>query len=364
MRTDEEFKNEVFARIDRKKRETHPGKKKILILAVAVAVVAVALTITGIALFSGPKDPSPDPSCGEEDSSGTALPSSEPSEDPVDAAFYRPAGYSPNIGTALALKMAYSEKSEEPLSVLLSAENPKESVTEIIDETNKYLSDKIDLSKVKLARVDSADGSETEDTYISNLTRSQIFALAANGVSLLYIGSGTASSEKVGFDTPEGINNYCELNGDNLLSSSVRSYYLEDQFVPPADQSGDDPAASDAEPTVDQPYDYPVLPGTDEWKLLGGVEERIAACAVPPELLKAMTTKALTETVCRYPLFANVHAYGNIKAGLAALSGYFDGVEVLKTRPDALACLREFSAQEPERTETTEICYYNADLLI
>lgn len=364
MRTDEEFKNEVFARMDRKSRETRSGKKRILILAVAAAVGAVALAITGIALFSGPKDSPQDFSFGGEVSSDTGLQPSEPSEEPVDAALYRPAGYSANIGTVLALKMEFLETSEEPLSVLLSAENPEDSVTEIIDDTNKYLSDKIDLSKVKLVRVDSADGSETEKTYMSNLTRSQIFALAENGIGLLYIGSGTASSNEVGFDTPKGIDNYCELNGDNLLISSVRSDFLGDQSVPPVSQPAEDPAASNVEPTIDQPYEYPVLPGTDAWKLLRNVEEKRAACAVPLEQLKAMTTKALTETVCRYPLFADVYAYGNTKAGLNALSGYFDGVEVLKTRSDALACLREFAAEEPERTETTEICYFNADLLI
>ena len=115
---------------------------------------------------------------------------------------------------------------------------------------------------------------------------------------------------------------------------------------------------------IDQPYEFPVLPGTDDWKELKNAEEKRAACAVPRETLEQMSTAALVETVCRYPLFSDVYAYGNARLGLKAVSGYFAGIDVLKSRSDALACLQAFAAEETERTESTDIRYFNADFLL
>lgn len=94
--------------------------------------------------------------------------------------------------------------------------------------------------------------------------------------------------------------------------------------------------------TVDEPYVYPILPGTDEWLALDGLPEKIEACRVDVGLMESMTTPALLETVLTYPLLLNVRAYDTPEAGFASVSGYFEGLELLRAREDAAECLLEF----------------------
>ena len=41
--------------------------------------------------------------------------------------------------------------------------------------------------------------------------------------------------------------------------------------------------------TVDEPYEYPTVPGTEEWNALPGLKEKIEACHVDTALLESMT---------------------------------------------------------------------------
>ena len=219
MRTDEEFTGEVFSRMDRKSSETRSARKKLRILAVAAVAVAIALAVTGVALLTGPKDPSAVSSGGDEISSDIVIFSPDDSGENIDADIYRPAGYNENIGTVLSLKLEYSKEAGEQFDVLLTSVDKNASVEELIANANEQLDEKVDASSLKEARVDSYIKTGGENAYLSNLTRTQIFALAASGVSLQYVGSGKTSSDEIGFDSPEGISNYCELKGDNLIVS-------------------------------------------------------------------------------------------------------------------------------------------------
>lgn len=99
-----------------------------------------------------------------------------------------------------------------------------------------------------------------------------------------------------------------------------------------------------ADYTIDTPYDFPVVPGSDEWAELDSLEEKIAACAVDESLLKSMTTEALMETVLNYPLLINIYAFGTTEEGLASVAEYFQGIEILFCRYDVAACIQ--AAQE------------------
>lgn len=94
--------------------------------------------------------------------------------------------------------------------------------------------------------------------------------------------------------------------------------------------------------TVDEPYEYPVQPGTDEWKALTSFQEMIAACHVDEELLASMTTPALLETVLNYPLLGSGLLYDTQEQWIASVSSYFKGLELLLAREDASECLAEF----------------------
>ena len=97
---------------------------------------------------------------------------------------------------------------------------------------------------------------------------------------------------------------------------------------------------------VDQPYRYPVVPGSEEWKALPDLPAKIAACDVDRELLESMTTPALLQTVLDYPLLVNVFAFDTSEMGLSSVSTYFDGIDLLAQREDAAKVIREYAPEE------------------
>ena len=86
---------------------------------------------------------------------------------------------------------------------------------------------------------------------------------------------------------------------------------------------------------INVPYQYSIVPGTEEWKRLESMPEKIAMTHVDPEILGKMSTSALVETVVTYPLFICVHAYDTLDTGVCEVSEYFKGIEELCNRTDA-----------------------------
>ena len=87
---------------------------------------------------------------------------------------------------------------------------------------------------------------------------------------------------------------------------------------------------------ITEPYEYPVLPGTEEWEALpDNLAAKVNACAVPLDTLEHMTTGALLETVLTYPLLDNIFAFNTVEQGIESVSSYFHGINVLREREDA-----------------------------
>ncbi len=107
--------------------------------------------------------------------------------------------------------------------------------------------------------------------------------------------------------------------------------------------------------TVDEPYQYPILPGTEEWRTLNTLEEKIQACHVDEELLASMTTPALLETVLTYPLLVNIYAFNSTEGGIENLSLYFPGISLLAAREDINECLIEYARTAVQEREGTSI---------
>lgn len=115
-------------------------------------------------------------------------------------------------------------------------------------------------------------------------------------------------------------------------------------------------SAADSAPesvyTVDEPYEYPILPGTEEWNSLGSFQEMVAACHVDEGLLASMTTPALLETVLHYPLLGSGLLYDTQEQWIESVSSYFKGLGLLLAREDAGECLLKFvEAQAATRAE-------------
>lgn len=88
---------------------------------------------------------------------------------------------------------------------------------------------------------------------------------------------------------------------------------------------------------IDEPYDYPVKPGTDSWWALPQtLDAKIEASQIPEDVLQALTTRALAETVLDYPLLPNMWAFDSFKAGFDSVLSYFNGLQELVNREDSV----------------------------
>jgi hypothetical protein len=95
-------------------------------------------------------------------------------------------------------------------------------------------------------------------------------------------------------------------------------------------------------------YDYPIKPGTVEWKEFITHEQMVNACQIPLPVLKSMDTKELIETCLSYPLFGDIYAYDKIQQGFEAVSSHFNGIQELLQRKDAGALLiHKYKGMDP-----------------
>lgn len=84
-----------------------------------------------------------------------------------------------------------------------------------------------------------------------------------------------------------------------------------------------------------QTWDYPVKPGTEEWKKFQSNEEMVKACQIPESILQSLSTNELTDICLRYPLLYDVFAFNNTDEGLDKLFSDFNGIRELYKRKDA-----------------------------
>lgn len=109
--------------------------------------------------------------------------------------------------------------------------------------------------------------------------------------------------------------------------------------------------------SITTPFNYTIRPGTDEWRALDNVEERREACKVDLQVLDKMTTEALVETVIKYPLLVDMYAYNSIEEGLLHVGQYFQGVDVLSTRSDAIEELQAYVVKKELTSDDVEFIY-------
>lgn len=82
-------------------------------------------------------------------------------------------------------------------------------------------------------------------------------------------------------------------------------------------------------------YNFPVKPGTAQWKAFSSHIDMVEACQIPDSILHNMSTAGLVETVLNYPLSIDMHAYDNLQIGFDAVSAQFNGIPELLRRVDA-----------------------------
>ncbi|NOK60680.1 MAG: hypothetical protein GFH27_549297n280 [Chloroflexi bacterium AL-W] len=104
-------------------------------------------------------------------------------------------------------------------------------------------------------------------------------------------------------------------------------------------------SGTSTETSISQPYEFPIQPGTDEWRALKTRDEMLQAVQIPEDQLSAMSSAALLETVLQYPLSDHMYAYIFRQQGLDALKRNFNGIDTLLSRPDAAVLLVEHYQQ-------------------
>ena len=138
------------------------------------------------------------------------------------ADMYRPDGYNDNIGSALALKLSLADNTDSRYDVIIIVHG---SVNNYLDAANKQTKEIIsgsDLIEVTI------NGVVNSNYYYAALNADQINSLAVNGARVKYVGSGEGDVKRINWNTPEGINEFCELMGDMYVFRGEEIIYCPD----------------------------------------------------------------------------------------------------------------------------------------
>ena len=112
--------------------------------------------------------------------------------------------------------------------------------------------------------------------------------------------------------------------------------------------------------TIDEPYQYPIVPSMDEWAEFNSNIDMINACMVPQSIVQHMTTGALLETYLTHPLISNIFAYDNYSEAFEIMKNYYGfGLDELMQRADlaevVLTRYNEIDVFEEEMNTTLSI---------
>jgi len=87
--------------------------------------------------------------------------------------------------------------------------------------------------------------------------------------------------------------------------------------------------------TLCQVYNFPIKPGSNEWKKLQTHDEMLKVCQIPDTVLSKISTKDLLETCLKYPLLMDYVFYNDTKFGFQTMCDGFNGFIELMKRNDA-----------------------------
>ena len=81
-----------------------------------------------------------------------------------------------------------------------------------------------------------------------------------------------------------------------------------------------------------EPYKYPIVPDTDEWKALTSLDEKLEATHIPDSILRRLSDDALIETILNYPLAINMFVHNSHEEGYEYVKIQFNGLIELENR--------------------------------
>jgi len=102
--------------------------------------------------------------------------------------------------------------------------------------------------------------------------------------------------------------------------------------------------------TIETPYHYPIVPGTQEWIQLESRPEMLEACQIPKKILDKLSTDALLQTILEYPFLSEMTLFymtpeeSNSEAGFWFITDSFNGLQEFLSRKDALSALEKYQS--------------------
>lgn len=112
-----------------------------------------------------------------------------------------------------------------------------------------------------------------------------------------------------------------------------------------------------------QTWDFPVKPGSKEWKTFATGQEMVKACQIPESILKKISTRALVEICLNYPLFFEYTSCNNERIGIDEIIKNFNGLYESTLRNDGVKELINLYREMPVdtipflRTKAKDISY-------
>jgi hypothetical protein len=82
-------------------------------------------------------------------------------------------------------------------------------------------------------------------------------------------------------------------------------------------------------------WDFPIKPGSTEWKNAVSYKEKLNFFNIPTEILNTISTKELAKTCLNYPEFSLIFTRNDLQLGYNHISEIFNGFKELESRKDA-----------------------------
>lgn len=95
-------------------------------------------------------------------------------------------------------------------------------------------------------------------------------------------------------------------------------------------------------------WNFPVKPGSEEWKSLKNNSEKVYACQIPKNVLPNLKTPALLKVCLNYPLLPDIFAFNNIKDDFNKFENDFNGFRELLNRSHvSIELLKYYKTLDP-----------------
>jgi hypothetical protein len=108
-------------------------------------------------------------------------------------------------------------------------------------------------------------------------------------------------------------------------------------------------------------WDFPVKPGSDEWKAFQSHDEMVKACQIPENILVKLQTAELIKICLNYPLWMDIFVFNLLSDGFKSYETNFNGFRELLSRKDAgtetLAYYRKINPESEVFSSSIDFVY-------